>query len=114
MPREQFLEALAKANVVRLRRAEIKHAVHDGEMSLLDAMADPATVNMPLSELLAAQRNWGLTTAVRLLSLLEMPSTLRVGDLSGKRRVVLFNAAARTSGKKLGARYVPEFVGRAA
>jgi hypothetical protein len=73
-PAPQHLLALAKANEVRLARAELKRRVAVGQVSAAEVIRSRPTEtdSMPVSELLTAQRRWGSTWARRFLQSVPM------------------------------------------
>jgi hypothetical protein len=98
----QHMEALARANRVRLARAELKRSIARGE-------ADPAgvieqcsweTENMTLSELLTSQRRWGRTRARKLLQALGLSENKRIGTLTPRQRALLSAALAAKAGER--------------
>ena len=96
----QHMAALARANRVRLARAELKRAIARGE-------ADPARVieessweteNMSLAELLTSQRRWGRTRARKLLQNLGLSENKRIGTLTPRQRSLLASALLAKAG----------------
>jgi hypothetical protein len=69
-PVPQHMAALARANEIRLTRAEIKRDVFRGEVDVRDLLESPpdALRSMTVAELLRAQRRWGRTRTAKLLS----------------------------------------------
>ena len=59
----QHLTALARANMVRLARAELKRKIADGELTAAEVVLScPWEVeSMTVADLLASQRRWGAT-----------------------------------------------------
>ena len=98
----QHMEALARANRVRLARAELKRAVARGDL-------DPARVieacsweteSMTLAELLTSQRRWGRTRARKLLQALGLSENKRIGTLTPRQRSLLSAALATKAGER--------------
>ncbi len=90
----QHMQALARANRVRLARAELKRSVGRGD-------ADVAAViehcpweadSMTLAELLTSQRRWGRTRARKLLQTLALSENKRIGSLTPRQRALLTSA----------------------
>ena len=71
----QHMQALARANRVRLARAELKRSIARGDLEAADVIRDCPweTESMTLAELLTSQRRWGRTRARKFL--LGSPST---------------------------------------
>lgn len=98
----QHMEALARANRVRLARAELKRSIARGDV-------DPARVieqgpweteNMTLAELLTSQRRWGRTRARKLLQALGLSENKRLGTLTPRQRTLLSSALAAKAGER--------------
>jgi hypothetical protein len=98
----QHMEALARANRVRLARAALKRSVASGEV-------DPAAVieqcsweteNMTLSELLTSQRRWGRTRVRKLLQALGLSENKRIGTLTPRQRSLLSAALAAKASER--------------
>jgi hypothetical protein len=87
----QRLEALARANRVRVARARLKHCIASGETSAAEAILvqRSETDTMPVGDLLTSQRNWGETRCRRLLMALSMHETKTIGSLTERQRRVL-------------------------
>ena len=84
----QHLRALARANEVRLARAELKRRIAEGELTVgaivLDAPWEAET--MTVADLLMSQRRWGRTRCRRLLQGIPMSETKTVGSLTDRQR----------------------------
>jgi hypothetical protein len=87
----QRLRALARANAVRLARAELKRRIADGEVSVADVvLAAPWEVrSCPVSGLLAAQRGWGAARVQRFLLRSGVSGHRQLGQLTERQRRVL-------------------------
>jgi hypothetical protein len=98
----QHMEALARANRVRLARAELKRAIQAGREEAAEVVltcpweADTMTVG----ELLRSQRRWGRARARKFLVSLAMNENRQVGRLTERQRVLL----ARELAAKVGPR----------
>lgn len=99
-PAPQHLEALKRANEVRLARAELKRKVAAGETAAGDViLACPwQAESMPVCELLTSQRRWGQTRCRRALMSLGVPENKRIGTLTERQRLAL--AAVLASGTR--------------
>ena len=90
----QHMRALARANRVRLARAELKRAIGRGELNVAEVVRDSPweTESMTLAELLTSQRRWGRTRARKLLQSLSLSENKRVGSLTTRQRAMLVGA----------------------
>jgi hypothetical protein len=96
----QRLQALERANAVRLRRAELKRRIADGRVSAADVILDLPweATSWPVGELLTSQRRWGSIRAHKLLAGLHISETRPVGELTERqRRVVATRLRANAS-----------------
>lgn len=89
--RPQHLEALARANHVRLARARLKEQVASGELNAAEVILTCPwqAKSMAISELLMSQRRWGLKRCRRLLVSLNVPENKRIGTLTERQRVAV-------------------------
>lgn len=87
-PAPQHLRALARANEVRLARAQLKQAVADGEISVADVILQmPSEAeSMPVMDLLMSQKRWGLTRCRRFLQAVPMSESKLVGTMTERQR----------------------------
>ncbi len=87
----QHMRALARANEVRLARAELKRAIASGRARAADVVLDCPweTRSMTIGELLGAQRRWGHARSRKLLSLVELKENKTMGSLTDRQRRVL-------------------------
>ena len=90
----QHMQALARANRVRLARAELKRSIGRGEVDVVEVIRDCPweTESMTLAELLTSQRRWGRTRARKLLQTLALSENKRVGTLTPRQRTMLSTA----------------------
>jgi hypothetical protein len=96
----QRMQALERANAVRLRRAELKRRIADGRVSAADVILDLPweATSWPVGELLTSQRRWGSIRAHKLLAGLHISETRPVGELTERqRRVVATRLRANAS-----------------
>lgn len=96
-PAPQHMQALQRANEVRLARAELKRHVGEGTVSVREVILDCPweAASMTVVELLLSQRRWGTTRASKLLAQIGMPEAKSVGAMTERQRLVL--TAAMTS-----------------
>lgn len=87
----QHMQALARANRVRLARAELKRSIARGDVEAADVIRDCPweTESMTLAELLTSQRRWGRTRARKFLLGLSLSENKRIGTLTERQRVLL-------------------------
>jgi len=90
----QHMEALARANRVRLARAELKRSIGRGEVEVIDVIRECPweTESMTLAELLTSQRRWGRTRARKLLQAVALSENKRLGTLTPRQRALLASA----------------------
>ena len=87
----QHMHALARANQVRLARAELKRGVAGGEIDVAEVIVYcPWEANsMPVADLLISQRRWGETRCHKLLARLPMSEKKTVGSMTDRQRRAL-------------------------
>jgi hypothetical protein len=87
----QHMQALARANRVRLARAELKRSIGRGEVEVADVIRDCPweTESMTLAELLTSQRRWGRTRARKFLLGLALSENKRLGTLTSRQRTLI-------------------------
>ena len=90
-PAPQHMQALRRANEVRLARAELKRSVAEGRASVgAIILACPwEAASMTISELLLSQRRWGTTRCSRFLASIGMTETKTVGSMTDRQRIAL-------------------------
>ncbi|HEX4036293.1 MAG TPA: hypothetical protein VHX66_17780 [Solirubrobacteraceae bacterium] len=101
----QHMRALARANEVRLARAELKRRVMEGETTAAAVILDsPWEVeNMAVAELLMSQHRWGHTRARRFLSTIPISETKTIGSMTDRQRHALADLLAAQSPHSVGA-----------
>jgi hypothetical protein len=87
----QHLRALAQANAVRLKRAELKRRIADGETNPGEVfLSSPwEAASMSVSDVLKSQRRWGSTRCRKFLSPLRISENKPVGSLTQRQRRAL-------------------------
>jgi hypothetical protein len=92
----QHMQALARANRVRLARAELKRSIARGDVEAAEVIRDCPweTESMTLAELLTSQRRWGRTRARKFLLGLALNENKRLGTLTSRQRMLLSTALA--------------------
>src|SRR5687767_1280799 len=90
-PAAQHMQALARANRVRLARAELKRQVADGELSVADVVLSCPweADSMAIADLLLSQHRWGRTRCRRFLASIPMSETKTVGSMTERQRRAL-------------------------
>ncbi|MDX6729411.1 MAG: hypothetical protein QOK49_4216 [Baekduia sp.] len=90
-PAPQHLRALARANEVRLARAELKRQVADGEINAAHVILECPweAASMTVSDLLTSQRRWGSTRCRKLLQSIPMSENKQVGSMTERQRQAL-------------------------
>src|SRR5689334_23547785 len=99
----QCMQALARANQVRLARAALKREISAGRRGVTEVITDsPWEVDsMSLSELLCSQRRWGRARSRKLLSSIALSEGKRVGTLTERQRRILVGALEAKLGNRL-------------
>ncbi len=87
----QHLQALERANRVRLARAELKRSIAGGEVPVTRVITECPweTRTMTLSELLRSQSRWGRTRTRKLLSSVGLNENKRLETLTERQRMLL-------------------------
>ena len=90
-PGPQHMQALQRANAVRLARAELKRRVADGDLSAADVILDSPweAASMTVSELLTSQRRWGHTRCRKFLQTVPMSERKTIGSMTDRQRMAL-------------------------
>jgi hypothetical protein len=85
------MQALQRANEVRLARAELKRNVADGGTSVGEVILGCPweAASMTIAELLTSQRRWGTTRCSKFLASIGMPETKTVGSMTERQRALL-------------------------
>ncbi len=90
----QCMQALARANEVRLARAALKRDVGAGRRSVTEVLAEIPweARSMSLSELLCSQRRWGRARSRKLLASAGLSENKRIGTLTPRQQRILVSA----------------------
>ena len=91
VPAPQHLQALKRANEVRLARAELKRRIASAELSVRDVVLDCPweAQSMTVSDLLLSQPRWGHTRCRKFLAGIPMSETKVVGSMTERQRIAL-------------------------
>jgi hypothetical protein len=97
------MEALARANQVRLARAALKRDICAGHRSVTEVVSDSPweAESMSLSELLCSQRRWGRARSRKLLASAALGEAKKVGSLTERQRRILVGALEAKLGGRL-------------
>jgi hypothetical protein len=98
------MQALARANQVRLARAALKRDISAGRRRITEVILDSPweADSMSLSELLCSQRRWGRARSRKLLSSISLSEGKRVGTLTDRQRRILIAALEAKYGNRVG------------
>ena len=90
-PGPQYMQALARANEVRLARAGLKRRVGTGEITVAEVLLGTywEAENMTISDLLMSQRRWGHTRCRKLLMQVPVSENKTVGSMTERQRRAL-------------------------
>jgi hypothetical protein len=85
------MQALQRANEVRLARAGLKRRVASGELSVAEVLLGSywEAENMTISDLLMSQRRWGHTRCRKLLMQVPVSENKTVGTMTERQRRAL-------------------------
>src|SRR4051794_2795344 len=88
---QQHLRALARANRVRLARAELKRQIAAEEISASQVILNCPweAASMSISDLLMSQRRWGRARCRRLLVSLGITENKQIGTFTERQRSAL-------------------------
>ena len=89
--RPQHLQALSRANQVRLARAQLKRRVSCGAISVSDVILESPweAESMTVADLLMSQRRRGITRCRKVLAQIPVSETKTVGSLTDRQRRAL-------------------------
>lgn len=87
----QRLQALQRANQVRIARAAVKHLIAAGEISVIEAIVgdSPEIERMAVIELLLSQPGWGYARCRGLLMAVPLSESKTVGSMTARQRTLL-------------------------
>jgi hypothetical protein len=99
----QCMEALARANEVRLARAALKRDISAGRRSVVEVINESPweAESMGLSELLCSQRRWGRARSRKLLASAALGEGKKVGTMTERQRRILVAAMEEKLGGRL-------------
>src|SRR5881227_4144234 len=87
----QHMRALARANEVRLARAELKRRIAQGDLRVADVVLNSPweAESMTVSDLLTSQRRWGTTRCRKLLQCIPISENKTLGSMTERQRRAL-------------------------
>src|SRR4051812_50141160 len=87
----QHLQALQRANQVRLARADLKRRIAQGELSAADIVlaCPPEVEGMAVADLLMSQRRWGRTRCRKFLAAIPLAENKSIGSMTERPRGAL-------------------------
>ena len=90
---DQRMEALKRANDIRVRRAQLKKDLKDGTVHIEDVLLDPPdwVSTAKVFDMLMAVPKFGRVKAARLLNQCRISQSKTVGGLSERQRTELVN-----------------------
>lgn len=90
-PGPQHLQALQRANRVRLARAELKRRIADGEVTAGEVILTSPweAASMAIGDVLMSQRRWGGTRCRKFLAMFRISETKTIGSLTERQRHAL-------------------------
>jgi hypothetical protein len=96
------MQALQRANAVRLARAELKRRVAIGEITAADVIlhAPWEAESMTVSDLLTSQRRWGHTRCRKFLQCIPMSENKTVGSMTDRQRHALAQMLSASAGSR--------------
>jgi hypothetical protein len=85
------LQALQRANQVRVARAAVKHRIAAGEIGVMEVIVSdaPEIETMAIIELLLSQRRWGYARCRGLLMAVPLSESKTVGSMTARQRTLL-------------------------
>ena len=98
----QRLQALERANEIRLARAELKRRIAYGAVSAADVILEPpcAANSWAIGDLLLSQRRWGHTRCRKFLLRNQINETKPVGALTDRQRRMLADQLSSSAARE--------------
>ncbi len=87
----QHLQALQRANEVRLARADLKRRIAEGQLSVADVVLrrPPEVDGMAVADVLMSQRRWGRTRCRKFLAAIPLAENKTIGSMTDRQRRAL-------------------------
>jgi hypothetical protein len=97
-PAPQHLQALERANRVRLARAELKRRIESGATSAAEVILECPweAETMAVADLLTSQRRWGQTRCRRFLAQVPLSENKTIGTMTDRQRNALADLLAQS------------------
>jgi len=98
----QRVEALARANRVRMARAELKRRIAGGHVSAAEVILfqEWEVETMPVADVLMSQRYWGDTRCRRLLLAMGLSASKPIGSMTERQRLAMAERLVPPTGSK--------------
>jgi hypothetical protein len=98
----QRLQALERANEIRLARAELKRRIAYGAVSAAEVILEPPSEanSWAIGDLLLSQRRWGQTRSRKFLIRNQINETKPVGALTDRQRRVLADQLSSSAARE--------------
>jgi recombinational DNA repair protein RecR len=95
----QHLQALQRANEIRLARAELKRRIAEGHLSAAEIVlaCPPEVEGMAVADLLMSQRRWGRTRCRKFLAAIPLAENKSIGSMTDRQRKALAIALPKRS-----------------
>ena len=99
-PEPQRLQALGRANEVRLARAALKRRIAEGDVSAADVIltCPKEATSWSMQELLMSQRRWGSKRCRTFLERNQIGELKHIGTLTDRQKRLLAGQLATISG----------------
>ena len=90
----QHMRALARANEVRLARAQMKREIAAGHRHVLEVVSECPweAESMTVGELLRSQRRWGRARSRKLINSVGLTENKQLGSFTQRQRGLLVHA----------------------
>ena len=98
----QRLQALERANEIRLARAELKRRIAYGAVSAAEVILEPPSEanSWAIGDLLLSQRRWGQTRSRKFLMRNQINETKPVGALTDRQRRILADQLSSSAARE--------------
>lgn len=91
----QHMQALARANEVRLYQASVKQKIEAGDLSVEEALRDPRMGSMSIAGLLRAQKRWGYGRVRAFLRRVAISENRRIDALTPRQAELIVRVLTR-------------------
>jgi hypothetical protein len=100
VPYDQRIDALGKANRIRLYRTDIKRCLRNERCKITVEMLDnPDLQGMKIWDLVNSQHRWGASRTGRLLGRLMISGTRKIRELTPRQKEILAGEIRRVNSK---------------